>query len=133
MYRVRAAGKSGSVRRELAASKRRERLAVTAVFLAVLCCLVAVGGYFAVLRFSGGGGLGPGQNQVDDTHAGGNESGVLRAVVVDALSADGSNGSFAEPVREVLEGEGFRVIRFWNNDVAENVEGVVATIGEALG
>jgi hypothetical protein len=27
-----------------------------------------------------------------------------------------------------LEGEGYRVVRFWNNDVLANVEGVIATI-----
>ena len=31
-----------------------------------------------------------------------------------------------------LEAKGFRVIRFWNNEVAENMEGVLATIGSAL-
>jgi len=106
MLRVLVAGKS--VRRELAASRRRQRLAVTAVFLAVLCCLVVVGGFFAVTRFSSGG-LGPQQSQRNDVDAGSNDSGVVRAVVVDALSLDGSNGSFVEEVRGVLEGEGLRV------------------------
>ena len=31
-----------------------------------------------------------------------------------------------------LEAEGFRVIRFWNNEVAENVEGVLTAIESAL-
>jgi very-short-patch-repair endonuclease len=31
-----------------------------------------------------------------------------------------------------LEREGYRVIRFWNNDVLGNVEGVIQVIGEAL-
>ena len=31
-----------------------------------------------------------------------------------------------------LKSEGFRVIRFWNNDVLENSEGVLASILEAL-
>jgi len=31
-----------------------------------------------------------------------------------------------------LEGEGFRVIRFWNNDVLDNTEGVVESIRLAL-
>ena len=106
MLRVLVVGKS--VRRELAASKRRQRLVVTAVFLGVLCCLVVVGGFFAVTWFSSGG-LGPQQSQRNDAGTGSNVSGVVRAVVVDALSADGSNGSFAEGVRGVLEGEGFRV------------------------
>lgn len=106
MFRFRPAGKS--IRRELAASKRRQRLAVTAVFLVVLCCLVVVGGYFAVVRFSGES-LGPQQNQPNSSSAGGNESSVLRAAVVDALSLDYPNASFAENVRGVLEGAGLRV------------------------
>jgi adenine-specific DNA-methyltransferase len=31
-----------------------------------------------------------------------------------------------------LSGEGYRVIRFWNNDVIENFDGVLMTIAEAL-
>jgi very-short-patch-repair endonuclease len=31
-----------------------------------------------------------------------------------------------------LKSQGFRVIRFWNNDVLENVEGVVLTIERVL-
>jgi very-short-patch-repair endonuclease len=31
-----------------------------------------------------------------------------------------------------LEAQGFRVIRFWNNEVSENIEGVMATIDSAL-
>ena len=31
-----------------------------------------------------------------------------------------------------LEGEGFRVLRFWNNDVIENIEGVYLRIVAAL-
>jgi very-short-patch-repair endonuclease len=31
-----------------------------------------------------------------------------------------------------LETQGYRVIRFWNNEVLENIEGVVATIERAL-
>jgi very-short-patch-repair endonuclease len=32
-----------------------------------------------------------------------------------------------------LEGRGYRVLRFWNNDVLENFEGVLQTVGDALG
>ena len=32
-----------------------------------------------------------------------------------------------------LEGQGFRVLRFWNNDVLDNTEGVVERILMALG
>ncbi len=31
-----------------------------------------------------------------------------------------------------IETQGYRVLRFWNNDVLENVEGVVAAISNAL-
>jgi very-short-patch-repair endonuclease len=31
-----------------------------------------------------------------------------------------------------LEREGLRVIRFWNNEILENIEGVLQAIGEAL-
>jgi very-short-patch-repair endonuclease len=31
-----------------------------------------------------------------------------------------------------LNDEGYRVIRFWNNDVTQNIEGVLATIASAL-
>ena len=31
-----------------------------------------------------------------------------------------------------LEGEGYRVLRFWNNDVLTNIEGVFMLIQEAL-
>ena len=33
---------------------------------------------------------------------------------------------------QALADEGFRVLRFWNNDVLENIEGVVESIMEAL-
>ncbi|MBI2856760.1 MAG: DUF559 domain-containing protein [Chloroflexi bacterium] len=32
-----------------------------------------------------------------------------------------------------LEGEGYRVLRFWNNDVLHNLNGVMLVIREALG
>ena len=32
-----------------------------------------------------------------------------------------------------LESQGFRIIRFWNNEVSSNLEGVIAQIREALG
>lgn len=33
----------------------------------------------------------------------------------------------------VLESESYRVIRFWNNEIIENMNGVLYTIAEALG
>ena len=31
-----------------------------------------------------------------------------------------------------IEREGYRVIRFWNNEISENLEGVLITIARAL-
>lgn len=46
-------------------------------------------------------------------------------------------GQHAESIRdasrtEFLESEGYRVIRFWNNEVLGNVDGVLSVIAEAL-
>jgi very-short-patch-repair endonuclease len=46
-------------------------------------------------------------------------------------------GQHAESARDArrtafLEAEGFRVIRFWNNDVFGNIDGVLQIIAEAL-
>ena len=41
--------------------------------------------------------------------------------------------SAADPVRDAfLRAKGFRVLRFWNNEVMENIEGVLETIAGAL-
>ena len=32
-----------------------------------------------------------------------------------------------------LESQGYRVLRFWNNDVLQNIEGVMAVIGRWVG
>jgi very-short-patch-repair endonuclease len=34
---------------------------------------------------------------------------------------------------QYLDSQGFRIIRFWNNDVLSNLDGVLATVLEALG
>ena len=34
---------------------------------------------------------------------------------------------------QFLEAQGYRIIRFWNNEVHENIEGVVVAINLALG
>ena len=34
---------------------------------------------------------------------------------------------------EYLQAEGFRVLRFWNNDILTNMEGVLTVVLEALG
>jgi very-short-patch-repair endonuclease len=34
---------------------------------------------------------------------------------------------------DYLESQGYRVIRFWNDDVMNNIEGVIVAIQQALG
>jgi very-short-patch-repair endonuclease len=34
---------------------------------------------------------------------------------------------------DYLRGKGFRILRFWNNDILANMEGVLTTVLEALG
>jgi very-short-patch-repair endonuclease len=54
-----------------------------------------------------------------------------------AIELDG--GQHAERTEEderrsrVIAEQGYRVIRFWNHDVVENIEGVLETISVALG
>ena len=56
----------------------------------------------------------------------------------DKLIIEVDGGQHATAVRSddiragFLKRRGFRVIRFWNNDVLENLEGVLAAIAEAL-
>jgi len=40
--------------------------------------------------------------------------------------------SYDEKRTEFLESEGNKVIRFWNNEVLTNIEGVLSVIGEAV-
>ena len=51
------------------------------------------------------------------------------------IEVDGGQhaGSKRDEVRTAfLEAEGYRVIRFWNNDVLQNLEGVLQVIADAL-
>jgi ATP-dependent helicase HrpA/adenine-specific DNA-methyltransferase len=32
-----------------------------------------------------------------------------------------------------LTGQGFRIVRYWNNDVLQNTDGVLQSLGEMLG
>ena len=43
-----------------------------------------------------------------------------------------ARAAYDEARTRYLEAQGWRVIRFWNNDVLQNLEGVVATIERAL-
>ena len=50
------------------------------------------------------------------------------------IEVDGGQHSIeTDAVRTAfLEGQGYRVIRFWNNDVLGNIDGVMERIGEVL-
>ena len=52
------------------------------------------------------------------------------------LELDGGQHTMREAADEArtewLEARGYRVLRFWNNDVLQNTEGVLVRIGEAL-
>jgi very-short-patch-repair endonuclease len=52
-------------------------------------------------------------------------------IEVDGGQHDRSSAQEAERIR-FLEEEGYRVLRFWNNEVLSNLEGVHATIAEVL-
>ncbi|HEU0155599.1 MAG TPA: endonuclease domain-containing protein [Stellaceae bacterium] len=53
-------------------------------------------------------------------------------VEIDGGQHDGSSPLEAERTR-FLEGEGYRVLRFWNNEVLANLEGVHYALANALG
>ena len=53
------------------------------------------------------------------------------------LVVEVDGGQHCDNVKDIrrtayLENEGYRVLRFWNHDVLENVEGVVQAISDAL-
>ena len=54
-----------------------------------------------------------------------------------AIELDGGQHAVQEQVDDRRSAElarrGYRVLRFWNNDVLDNLEGVLATISAALG
>jgi very-short-patch-repair endonuclease len=54
-------------------------------------------------------------------------------VEVDGDSHAGERQMIADAKRtEFLESRGYRVLRFWNNDVLTNIEGVMTVIADAL-
>lgn len=103
--------KGSGVRKEIAASRRRQRIVFTGVFLALLCCLVVVGGYFLVVELRGSGSL-ESVGQDGKVAHGDVGSPVLRAVVVDALSVEHPNELFDNEAGDVLEQAGFEVDLF---------------------
>ena len=50
------------------------------------------------------------------------------------VEIDGGQHSDAVDARRTrfLEGEGYRLLRFWNNDVLQNLEGVIEVVSAAL-
>ena len=46
--------------------------------------------------------------------------------------SDEKNQEYDEIRAKWLQSQGFRVIRFWNNDVSSNIDGVITRIKEAL-
>ncbi len=49
------------------------------------------------------------------------------------IEVDGGQHASDDPARtRFLEAEGFRVLRFWNNDVLQNIDGVLSTISEVI-
>ena len=52
------------------------------------------------------------------------------------IEADGGQHDSADPAELArtrhLETEGFRVLRFWNNDILANIDGVLETVGRAI-
>jgi adenine-specific DNA-methyltransferase len=44
----------------------------------------------------------------------------------------GEQAAYDDRRTDFLSGEGYRVLRFWNNDAIENFDGVLMTIAEAL-
>ena len=52
------------------------------------------------------------------------------------IEVDGGQHALQKEKDEVREqyikGEGFRVLRFWNNEVLQNIEGVIEVIGQSI-
>ena len=56
-----------------------------------------------------------------------------KKLVVIEVDGGQHSGSVGDEARDrYLRGQGYRVMRFWNNDVLSNIEGVLAVIDEGL-
>ncbi len=53
-------------------------------------------------------------------------------LVIEVDGGQHADSSTDEARTRMIEGHGYRVIRFWNNDVLSNTDGVVLRITEAL-
>jgi len=55
-----------------------------------------------------------------------------RRLIIEVDGGQHANNAKDKRRDEWLRGEGFRVLRFWNNDVLKNTNGVLEVISEAL-
>jgi very-short-patch-repair endonuclease len=55
-----------------------------------------------------------------------------RRLIVEADGGQHSNNDSDRRRTKFLEGKGYLVLRFWNNDVLENIDGVAASIAAVL-
>jgi len=55
-----------------------------------------------------------------------------RRLIIEADGGQHSDKAYDEQRDAYLSGQGFRVLRFWNNDLFENEEGVLTSILDAL-
>ena len=53
-------------------------------------------------------------------------------LIIELDGATHTDPAYDERRTAYLEGQGYRVIRFWNNDVMASLEGVLITLSEAL-
>ena len=63
---------------------------------------------------------------------------LQRHIAVEPRIVEADGGQHAESVSDqrrtaFLESKGYRVLRFWNNDILQNLEGVAESILAALG
>lgn len=55
-----------------------------------------------------------------------------RKLIIELDGATHDDASRDDQRTAFLEAQGYRVIRFWNNDVMTNLDGVLGALGEAL-
>jgi primosomal protein N' (replication factor Y) len=53
-------------------------------------------------------------------------------IIIEADGGQHAGNTRDEPRTRWLEGRGWRVLRFWNNEILANTNGVLETIAEAL-
>lgn len=55
-----------------------------------------------------------------------------RARIVIEIDGGQHNAEVDAPRTRIIEADGYRVVRFWNNDVLTNIEGVAVRLAEVL-